>query len=55
MWATYKGTLTASHLDLIGWTRRLGTFRAAAVGGRKPFDPKLLYLNICEDLAQEGF
>lgn len=55
MWAEYKGTLVASHLDLIGWTRRLGTFKAAAVGGRKPFDPKLLYLNICEDLAQEGF
>lgn len=50
-WAEYRGTLQASHLDLIGWTNRV----AAAIGpGETPFDPKPLYLTICEDLAIRG-
>ncbi|UZJ51111.1 hypothetical protein CBS101457_000431 [Exobasidium rhododendri] len=53
-WAEYRGTLIASHLDLIGWTNRIASFTASLSGGRQVFDPKILYLTIAEDLAIRG-
>lgn len=50
----YQGTLKASHLDLIGWTRKANAIVAAFMRTEKPFDARAFYLTLCEDLAKLG-
>lgn len=53
-WGEYRGTLRASHLDQVGWANVVADFAASISTKRRPFDPKILYLTICEDLALRG-
>lgn len=53
-WADYRGTLKASHLDLIGWINKVATFTASLGPGTAPYDPQALYLTILEDLSMLG-
>lgn len=53
-WADYRGTLKASHLDLIGWINKVATLTASIGPKDKPYDPVALYLTICEDLSLKG-
>ncbi|KAE8204186.1 hypothetical protein A4X06_0g1399 [Tilletia controversa] len=56
MWGTYQGTLRGvSHLHLIGWVSAAQNVWRDLVGKRRVFEPGAFYLQICEDLAREGF
>ncbi|PWN45325.1 alpha/beta-hydrolase [Ceraceosorus guamensis] len=54
-WGEYAGTLGANHLELIGWVNAVKSQWQRMTGGEEPFDPNRLYLQICDDLAREGF
>lgn len=54
-WGEYKGTLKTDHIAIIGWGNALQLRWANLTGAEPPLDSQTFYLNICDDLAKEGF
>ncbi len=54
-WGQYQGTLVdVNHLQIVGW-RTGGALTRLAFGQDSVFNATSFYLQICEDLAKEGF
>ena len=54
-WGQYMGTLQdVSHLQIVGW-RAAGPLTKLAFGSADVFSATNFYLQICEDLAREGY
>ncbi|CAO1625314.1 unnamed protein product [Jaminaea pallidilutea] len=53
-WGEYRGTLNATHIDLIGWGNAIKKWSSYLGGSEPPFDCVRFYLGVCDDLARMG-